>query len=135
MPPPQSTKAAFQTLSLFGIAPQRSVTLDVAHTLHTGVSDAELDALLARSLAGDDDARATMLALASGKPVPDSTPPPGAPLPPDFTSSQAGGRAGPGPESVESQDSDFGEPQDADYAVRDTAENPSGNGHRDDEIG
>ena len=65
----------------FGYSPQRSIRVDVSHTLSASVSDAELDALLD---AGDT---ATLLALASGKPTPQDA----LPLPPDFTSGQAGG--------------------------------------------
>jgi hypothetical protein len=76
-PTPTALKAAVQHLGMLGVTMQRTVTLDVAPGVRSaGVSDAELDALLARSLAGDDDARATMLALASGKPLPmDATTP------------------------------------------------------------
>jgi hypothetical protein len=64
MPTTQASKYAFQTLSLFGISPQRHVSIDVSQPAAVSVSDAELDALIA---AGDMD---TLLALASGRPIP-----------------------------------------------------------------
>lgn len=94
-PTPTAAKTALAKLAMFGMAPTRTVTLDVTHTLSAGVTDAELDALLA---AGDT---ASLLALASGKPLPNASTPPEPPRPPDFTSDQLGGRAGPGPTSTE----------------------------------
>ena len=109
-PTMQAIKTMFGIYDRFGYSPQRSVTVDVTHSLSAGVTDAELDALLAASLAGDPDARATVFALASGKvPTPTTDTPP----PSDFTSSQAGGRAGPGPASIELLDADFHPVEDA----------------------
>jgi hypothetical protein len=98
----------------FGYSPQRSISVVVSHTLSASVSDAELDALLA---AGDT---ATLLALASGKPTPQDA----LPLPPDFTSGQAGGRAGPEPRSPE--------PLDADFRPREATGDASTNAHESD---
>jgi hypothetical protein len=78
-------KMALGIYDRFGFSPQRHVNVEIAErSAIAGVSDAELDALIA---AGDMD---TLLALASGKPLPTSVPTP--PLPRDFPSTQPGGR-------------------------------------------
>lgn len=86
MPTTQASKYAFQTLSLFGISPQRPVMLDVSQSATARISSAELDAIVAASRAGSEDALSSLLALAAGQ----LAPPP--PVPQDFASTQPGGR-------------------------------------------
>jgi hypothetical protein len=116
-PTMQAIKTMFGIYDRFGYSPQRSVSVDVSHTLTPSVTDAELDALLA---AGDT---AGLVALMLGKPAAQTTPPE-PPPPPDFASDQLGGWAGPGPASPEPLDADFhiANPIDADDSYIDAIE-------------
>lgn len=83
LPPPDKdeTKRILAHLAMFGITPQRTLTLRAAPSVAARVSDADLDAL----------DTAALIALAMGQPLP-ALPPPG-----DFPSGQPGGRVVPGP--------------------------------------
>jgi hypothetical protein len=89
-PAPVAVRAASAGLQTLGVSPVKAVALAFQTTPTLDVSDAELEHY---RLTGNITA---LIALASGRPVPEATlPPAGHPLLPDFTSSQPGGRGVP----------------------------------------
>jgi len=117
-------KAAALELAVFGIAPVRTSAIAIATSdIGKRTSPAELDALLAATHDGNDDALASLLALAAGQLAPRS------PLPQDFTSTQPGGRVVPGTRSPVREDAvsqaEGAGPIDTDYSVIDAAERPT----------